>query len=47
MSKPETKRVCIAILDDFEKIAHTVPTFDKLKARADISLLPKRCDPSI
>jgi D-3-phosphoglycerate dehydrogenase len=38
--------VCIAILDDFEKIAHTVPTFDKLKARADISLLRERLDTS-
>jgi phosphoglycerate dehydrogenase-like enzyme len=46
MSKPETKRARIAILDDFEKVADTVPAFDKLKARADITLLRERLDTS-
>jgi phosphoglycerate dehydrogenase-like enzyme len=46
MSKPETKRARIAILDDFEKIADTVPAFDKLKERADITLLRERLDTS-
>ena len=46
MSKPETKRARIAILDDFEKVADTVPGFEKLKARADITLLRERLDTS-
>ncbi|HEX6440105.1 MAG TPA: D-2-hydroxyacid dehydrogenase family protein [Candidatus Binatia bacterium] len=46
MSKPETGRARIAILDDFEKISDTVPAFDKLKARADITLLRERLDSS-
>ncbi len=46
MSKPETKRAHIAILDDFEKIADTVPAFNKLRARADITLLRERLDAS-
>ena len=36
----------IAILDDFEKIAETVPAFAKLKARAEITLLRERLDSS-
>jgi phosphoglycerate dehydrogenase-like enzyme len=46
MSKPEIKHARIAILDDFEKIADTVPAFDKLKERADITLLRERLDTS-
>ena len=46
MSKPETKRARIAILDDFERIADTVPSFNKVKARADITLLRERLDTS-
>jgi phosphoglycerate dehydrogenase-like enzyme len=46
MSKPEIKRARIAILDDFEKIADTVPAFDKLKERAEITLLRERLDTS-
>jgi phosphoglycerate dehydrogenase-like enzyme len=34
----------IAILDDFEKIADTVPAYAKLKARADITLVRERLD---
>ena len=36
----------IAILDDFEKVADTVPAYAKLKARADITLLRERLDSS-
>ena len=36
----------IAILDDFEKIAETVPAYAKLSARADITLLRERLDSS-
>ena len=46
MSKPETKRARIAILDDFENVADTVPAFDRLQARADITLLRERLDSS-
>ncbi|HEY3167603.1 MAG TPA: D-2-hydroxyacid dehydrogenase family protein, partial [Candidatus Binatia bacterium] len=34
----------VAILDDFEKIADTVPAFQKLKQRADVTILRKRLD---
>jgi len=46
MSQPETKRAHIAILDDFEKIADTVPGFEKLKGRADITVLRERLETS-
>ena len=36
----------IAILDDFEKIADTVPAYAKLKERADITLMRERLDSS-
>ena len=36
----------IAILDDLEKIAETVPAYAKLSARADITLLRERLDSS-
>ena len=36
----------IAILDDFERIAETVPAYAKLSARADITLLSERLDSS-
>jgi phosphoglycerate dehydrogenase-like enzyme len=36
----------VAILDDFEKIADTVPAYQKLKERADVTLLRKRLDSS-
>ena len=36
----------IAILDDFERIAETVPAYAKLSARADITLLRERLDSS-
>lgn len=34
----------VAILDDFEKLADTVPAFEKLKARADVTILRERLD---
>lgn len=36
----------IAILDDFEKLADTVPSFAELANRADVTLLRKRLDTS-
>lgn len=36
----------IAILDDYEKVADTVPAYAKLKARADITLVRDRLDTS-
>jgi phosphoglycerate dehydrogenase-like enzyme len=38
------KRFRVAILDDFEKLADTVPAFEKLKARADVTILRERLD---
>ncbi len=36
----------VAILDDFERLADTVPAYEKLKARADVTILRKRFDSS-
>jgi phosphoglycerate dehydrogenase-like enzyme len=36
----------VAILDDFERLADTVPAYEKLKARADVTILRKRLDSS-
>jgi phosphoglycerate dehydrogenase-like enzyme len=36
----------VAILDDFEKISDTVPAYQKLKARAEITILRERLDSS-
>jgi phosphoglycerate dehydrogenase-like enzyme len=41
-----TENFKVAILDDFEKIADTVPAYEKLKARADVTLLRERLDSS-
>ena len=38
------KRFRVAILDDFEKLADTVPAYEKLKARADVTILRERLD---
>jgi len=40
------QRIRVAILDDFEKIAHTVPAYEKLRARADVTILSQRLDGS-
>jgi phosphoglycerate dehydrogenase-like enzyme len=40
------QRTRVAILDDFEGIAETVPAYEKLKARADITVLRQRLDTS-
>jgi phosphoglycerate dehydrogenase-like enzyme len=40
------QKLRIAILDDFEKLADTVPAFEKLKQRADVTLLRRRLDSS-
>lgn len=34
----------VAILDDFEKLADTVPAYEKLKARADVTIFRERLD---
>jgi phosphoglycerate dehydrogenase-like enzyme len=38
------KRFRVAILDDFEKMADTVPAYVKLKARADVTIFRERLD---
>jgi phosphoglycerate dehydrogenase-like enzyme len=38
------KRFRVAILDDFEKLADTVPAYEKLKARADVTIVRERLD---
>jgi phosphoglycerate dehydrogenase-like enzyme len=37
-------RFRVAILDDFEKLVDTVPAFEKLKARAEVTILRERLD---
>ena len=44
MNRPETKPCRIAVLDDFEKIAATVPSFERLKSRAEVTILCDRLD---
>jgi phosphoglycerate dehydrogenase-like enzyme len=34
----------VVVLDDFEKLADTVPAYEKLKARADIQIMRERLD---
>lgn len=41
-----SEKLRVAILDDFEKLADTVPAFAKLKERADVTLMRKRLDSS-
>jgi phosphoglycerate dehydrogenase-like enzyme len=36
----------VAILDDFERVAHTVPAYERLKARCEVSILRERLDTS-
>jgi phosphoglycerate dehydrogenase-like enzyme len=43
MSDP---RIRVAVLDDFEKISDTVPAYDRLKARADVTIFRQRLDTS-
>lgn len=38
------RRFRVAILDDFEKLAHTVPAYEKLKSRAEVTILPERLE---
>jgi len=38
------KRFRVAVLDDFEKLADTVPAYEKLKSRADMTVLRERLD---
>ena len=39
-------RLLVAVLDDFEKISDTVPAYERLKARADVTILRQRLDTS-
>jgi phosphoglycerate dehydrogenase-like enzyme len=39
-------KIKVAILDDFEKLADTVPAYEKLKGRTDVTILRKRLDSS-
>jgi phosphoglycerate dehydrogenase-like enzyme len=41
-----TNKFKVAILDDFEKLADTVPAYEKLKERAEVTILRKRLDGS-
>ncbi|MEX0804744.1 MAG: D-2-hydroxyacid dehydrogenase family protein [Candidatus Binatia bacterium] len=36
----------VAVLDDFERVADTVPAYEKVKSRADITILQERLDSS-
>src|SRR5918996_534265 len=39
-----THKFRVAVLDDFEKLADTVPAYEKLKARAEVVILRERLD---
>jgi len=41
-----SQKLRVAILDDFEQLADTVPAYEKLKERADVTFLRKRLDSS-
>jgi phosphoglycerate dehydrogenase-like enzyme len=41
-----TEKFKVAILDDFEKLADTVPGYQKLRERAEVAILRKRLDSS-
>ena len=43
MNNPKLR---VAILDDFEKLADSVPAYEKLKERADVSFVRRRLDSS-
>lgn len=40
------RKLRVAILDDFERIAATVPAYESLKARADVTVIGKRLENS-
>jgi phosphoglycerate dehydrogenase-like enzyme len=44
MSKQPTRPFRVAVLDDFEKLADTVPAYEKLKTRAEVTLVRQRLD---
>jgi phosphoglycerate dehydrogenase-like enzyme len=46
VSTPATNRARIAVLDDFEKIADTVAAYEKLRSRADVTILREKLDSS-
>ncbi len=42
MAEKRTDSFRVLILDDYEGLAHTVPSFEKLKTRTDITVMQKR-----
>ncbi len=42
MAEKKTDSFRVLILDDYEELAHTVPSFEKLKTRTDITVMQKR-----
>jgi phosphoglycerate dehydrogenase-like enzyme len=46
VSTPATNRARIAVLDDFEKIADKVAAYEKLRSRADVTILREKLDSS-
>src|SRR5437899_3259728 len=44
MSDTSTDKFKVVVLDDFEDMARSVPAYEKLKARADVTILRERLD---
>ncbi len=44
MSEASKRKFKVLVFDDYENMAATVPTFEKLKARADVTILSERLD---
>src|SRR5206468_1382422 len=44
MSDTSTAKFKVVVLDDFEAMARSVPAYEKLKARADVTILRERLD---
>src|SRR5439155_21178299 len=44
MSDTSTDKFKVVVLDDFEYMARSVPAYEKLKARADVTRLRERLD---
>ena len=42
MAEKRTDNFRVLILDDYEGLAHTVPSFEKLRTRTDITVMQKR-----
>src|SRR5947208_3900595 len=44
MSDTSSEKFKVVVLDDFEDMARSVPAYEKLKARADVTILRERLD---